>query len=115
MAAYVPDRGDVVWLNFDPQAGHEQGGRRPAIVVSPRNYNKASGLGLFCPVTNRVKGYPFEVPLPPGGPATGVALADQMRNLDWIARKVEFIGEVDEEVLAELLEKLRPLVALEDE
>lgn len=115
MAAYVPDRGDVVWLNFDPQAGHEQAGRRPAIVVSPRSYNKASGLGLFCPVTNRVKGYPFEVPLPPGAPATGVALVDQVRNLDWIARKVEFIGELDQEILIEVLEKLRPLVALADE
>lgn len=104
MAAYVPDRGDVVWLNFDPQAGHEQGGRRPAIIVSPRSYNKASGLGLFCPATNRVTGYPFEVALPADAPAKGDALVDQVRNLDWIARKVEFLGEVAQDTLVEILE-----------
>ena len=114
MAAYVPDRGDVIWINFDPQAGHEQGGRRPAVVLSPRGYNKPSGLALCCPVTNRAKGYPFEVPLPPAAPATGVVLVDQVRNLDWHARKAEFIGELDQETLIEALEKLRPLVADEE-
>jgi mRNA interferase MazF len=115
MAAYVPDRGDDVWMDFNPQAGHEQGGRRPAVVPSPRTYNKPSGLALFCPVTNRAKGYPFEVALPSDSPVTGVVLVDQVRNLDWNARRAEFIGELDQETLAEVLEKLRPLVALDDE
>ena len=115
MAAYVPNRGDVVWINFDPQAGHEQGGRRPAIVLSPRSYNKPSGLALLCPVTSRVKNYPFEVPLPIGAPVAGVVLVDQVRNLDWHSRQASFIGVLDEETLVELMEKLRPLVALDDE
>jgi mRNA interferase MazF len=115
MAAYVPDRGDVVWINFSPQAGHEQAGRRPAVVLSPRSYNKPSGLALFCPITNRAKGYPFEVPLPENAPVTGVVLVDQVRNLDWHVREAEFIGEVDLETLAELLARLAPLVELEDE
>ena len=115
MPAYVPERGDVVWINFDPQAGHEQSGRRPAVVLSPRNYYKPSGLALLFPITNRAKGYPFEVLLPHDAPATGVVLADRVRNLDWTARRAELIGELDQVTLAELLEKLRPLVALEDE
>ncbi|MBI3849253.1 MAG: endoribonuclease MazF [Verrucomicrobia bacterium] len=115
MAAYVPDRGDVVWINFSPQAGHEQAGRRPAVVLSPRSYNKPSGLALFCPITNRAKDYPFEANLPQNAPVTGVVLADQVRNLDWHARRVEFIGELDLETLADILARLRPLVELEDE
>jgi len=115
MAAYVPHRGDVVWINFDPQAGHEQGGRRPGIVLSPRSYNKPSGLALFCPVTSRAKKYPFEVPLPVDAPVAGVVLVDQLRNLDWRARQISFIGVLDEDTLVELMEKLRPLVALDDE
>lgn len=115
MAAYVPDRGDVVWINFSPQAGHEQAGRRPAIVLSPRSYNKASGLALFCPITHRAKGYPFEVHLPEPAPVTGVVLVDQVRNLDWHERRAEFIGALDLETLAEIFAQLRPLVELEDE
>ena len=115
MAAHVPHRGDVVWINFDPQAGHEQGGRRPAIVLSPRSYNKATGLALFCPVTSRAKNYPLEVPLPAGAPVAGVVLVDQLRNLDWHSRQASFIGVLDEETLVEIMEKLRPLVALDDE
>ena len=80
MAVYTPDRGDVVWINFSPQAGHEQAGRRPAVVLSSRSYNKPSGLALVCPVTNRAKGYPFEVPMPENSPVTGVVLVDQIRN-----------------------------------
>jgi mRNA interferase MazF len=110
MAAFVPERGDVVWMDFDPQAGHEQGGRRPAIVLSPRDYNQPAGLALFCPITNRAKGYPFEVALPAGAPVTGVVLVDQVRNLDWRARHVSFIGVLDAETLVEVLEKLQPLV-----
>jgi mRNA interferase MazF len=115
MAAYAPSRGDVVWINFDPLAGHEQGGRRPAIVLSPRGYNKPSGLALFCPVTSRAKNYPFEVPLPADAPVAGVVLVDQVRNLDWHSRQASFIGILDEETLVEIMEKLRPLVALDDE
>src|ERR1039457_5260579 len=114
MAAYVPNRGDVVWINIAPQAGHEQGGRRPAIVLSPRAYNKPSGLALFCPVTNRAKNYPFEVPLSAGAPVAGVVLVDQVRNLDWHSRQASFVGILDEETLVEIMEKLRPLVALDD-
>ena len=115
MAAYVPDRGDVVWINFSPQAGHEQAGRRPAVVLSPRSYNKPSGLALFCPITNRVKGYPFEARLPEQAPVTGVVLVDQVRNLDWHERQAELIGELDLETLTEIFARLRPLVELEDE
>jgi mRNA interferase MazF len=115
MAAYIPDRGDVVWINFDPGAGHEQSGRRPAVVLSPRAYNKPSGLGLFCPVTIHAKGYPFEVLLPDGSPVTGAVLLDQVRSLDWHSRRAAFIGELDVAILVELMERLRPLVALDDE
>ncbi len=115
MAAYIPNRGDLVWMNFDPQAGHEQGGRRPAIVLSPRSYNKPSGLALFCPVTSRAKGYPFEVPLPVDAPVAGVVLADQLRNLDWHSRQASFIGVLDDETLVEIMGKMRPLIALDDE
>lgn len=79
----APDRGDLVWLNFSPQAGHEQAGHRPALVLSPERYNGRSSVALFCPITSRVKGYPFEVALPPAGKITGVVLADQVRSLDW--------------------------------
>ena len=87
-AAYVPDRGDLVWLDFTPQAGHEQAGRRPALVLSPAAYNTKSGLMLCCPVINQAKGYPFEVAVvPASGAATSVILADQVRCLDWRAQK----------------------------
>ena len=82
---YVPRRGDIVWLSFTPQAGHEQAGRRPALVLSPSAYNRKVGLALFCPVTSRVKGYPFEVTVPKGLSVAGVVLADQVKSLDWQA------------------------------
>ena len=85
-SAYVPERGDVVWLKFDPQAGREQAGRRPALVISPRSYNRKVGLALFCPITSRVKGYTFEVLLPEGGGAQGAVLCDQVKSLDWRSR-----------------------------
>ncbi len=85
--AYVPSRGDVVWLTFNPQSGHEQAGRRPAVVLSPRAYNAKVGLAIFCPVTSKVKGYPFEVALPEGFAVQGVILADQVKSLDWRARR----------------------------
>jgi mRNA interferase MazF len=109
-SAFVPNRGDVVWLEFTPQAGHEQAGRRPALVLSSRSYNAAAGLALFCPVTSRVKGYPFEVLLPAGAAVQGVVLADQIKSLDWRARKAKFISRAPEEVTADVLAKARTLL-----
>ena len=94
MAAEAPDRGDLVWLNFTPQAGHEQAGHRPAVVLSPRAYNARSGLAVVVPITSRPKGRPFEVRLPPGLPVRGVVLADHLRTVDWSARGVERIGDL---------------------
>jgi mRNA interferase MazF len=89
--AYVPQRGDVVWITMNPLAGHEQAGRRPAVVLSPEMYNEKAGLAIMCPVTSQVKGYPFEVPMPSGLPVSGVILADQVKSLDWHARNAEMI------------------------
>jgi mRNA interferase MazF len=107
---YVPDRGDVVWIDFDPQAGHEQAGRRPALVVSPATYNARAGLALFCPVTRQVKGYPFEVRFPEAHSIVGVVLADQVKNLDWRARRAAFHERAPEIVVDDVLEKLSLLV-----
>lgn len=112
--AYIPQRGDLVWLTFDPQAGHEQAGRRPAFVLSPREYNRKTGLILACPVTTRVKGYPFEVELPPGAPVTGVVLADQIKSLDWKARRAEFAAAVDGRIVDEVVSLVLPLIGGED-
>jgi len=109
--AYVPDRGDVVWLSFDPQAGREQAGRRPAAVLSPALYNGRSGLALVCPVTSQVKGYPFEVAVPAGLPVSGVALADHVKSADWRARRAEFICRLPEAAMAEILRKVTTLLA----
>src|SRR5512143_1514622 len=86
---YVPKRGDVVWITLNPQAGHEQSGRRPAVVLSPGTYNGKVGLALLCPLTSQIKGYPFEVVLPTGLPISGVILSDQLKSLDWRAREAE--------------------------
>jgi mRNA interferase MazF len=110
MDAYVPDRGDLVWLQFSPQAGHEQAGRRPALVLSSRDYNEKVGLALFCPVTSQVKGYPFEIEIPPGLVVSGVILADQIRNLDWRARRAEYICTVFDAFILEVVQKLDALV-----
>jgi mRNA interferase MazF len=107
---YVPARGDVVWLQFNPQAGSEQAGHRPALVVSPEAYNGRVGLALVCPLTSHVKGYPFEVALPPGGKAEGAVLADQVKSLDWRARRAEKFDEVSDEVLQEVMAKIGTLV-----
>jgi mRNA interferase MazF len=109
--AYVPERGDAVWITLDPQAGHEQAGRRPALVLSPSAYNGRVGLALFCPITSRAKGYPFEVPLPEGLPVSGVVGADQVKSLDWRARKAARICAVPEEVVAEVVRRLQALLA----
>src|SRR5262245_8323274 len=108
---YVPERGDAVWITLDPQAGHEQAGRRPALVLSPSAYNGRVGLALFCPITSQVKGYPFEVPLPDDTPVTGVVGADQVKSLDWRARKATRIGAVPEKVVAQVLQRLQALLA----
>jgi mRNA interferase MazF len=110
-SAYVPERGDAVWLTLDPQAGHEQAGRRPALVLSPSAYNGRVGLALFCPITSQVKGYPFEVPLPAGLAVTGVIGADQVKSLDWRARQAARIGAVPEEVVVQVLQRLQALLA----
>jgi mRNA interferase MazF len=107
---YVPDAGDLVWLTFDPQAGREQSGRRPALVVSPASYNRKSELALVCPVTSRIKKYPFEVALPPGFPVSGMVLADQIKSLDWSERRAEFIGNPGRDFLEDVLGRLAPLL-----
>lgn len=108
--AYVPERGDIVWIQFDPRAGHEQAGRRPAFVVSPRAYNRKVGLGLFCPITSHVKGYPFEVVLPPGTRTHGAILADQVKSLDWRARKAARQEQAPEAVVLEVAARILALV-----
>ena len=109
--AYVPERGDVVWISLHPQAGHEQAGRRPAVVLSPSAYNSRVGLALLCPITNQRKGYPFEVRIPTELRVTGVVLADQVKSLDWRARQAEFIGALPVETVAEVLAKLATLLS----
>lgn len=110
MAGFIPARGDLIWLTFDPQAGHEQAGRRPALVLSPRTYNQRSGLALVCPITSQVKRYPFEVTLVEGCGINGVVLADHVRNVDWKARRAARIGTVAEATLEEVQAKLAPLL-----
>ena len=109
-SAFVPDAGDFVWLTFDPHACSEQAGRRPALVLSPKAYNAKSGLALACPVTNQVKGYPFEVAVPARVGATGVILADHLKSIDWKARHAEPLGRCSEEAMYEVRAKLAPLL-----
>lgn len=106
----MPDQGDAVWLTFDPQAGHEQSGRRPAVVLSPRLYNARTRLAIFCPVTNQIKGYPFEVVLTGDLPVVGAVLADQVRSLDWHARRATRICKLPRDTMSEILGKLEPLL-----
>ncbi len=107
---YVPDTGHIVWLRFSPQAGHEQAGLRPALVLSPRSYNEKTSLALFCPITSRVKGYPFEVLLPSSGTVTGAILADQIRSLDWRVRSARFEVQAPPQAVNEVREKLTVLL-----
>ncbi len=109
---YVPGRGDLIWLTFRPQAGREQSGRRPALVLSPVDYNGRAGLAVVCPVTSRVKGYPFEVPVPEGGAITGVVLADHLKSVDWRARGTEYADGAPDAVMAEVSAKVRVLLGL---
>ena len=107
--SYVPDRGDIVWLQFNPQAGHEQAGHRPALVLSPASYNRRSGLMLCCPMTSQMKGYPFEVLIVSDADRDSVVLADQVKSLDWKVRKAVKKGTASIEVIAETLSKLQSL------
>jgi len=108
---YVPQCGDMVWITLNPQAGHEQAGRRPAVVLSPENYNDKIGLAILCPITNQIKGYPFEVLLPTGLPITGAILSDQVKSLDWRARNAELICTLPDETISEVLQKLSTLLS----
>jgi len=108
--AYVPERGDVVWLNFDPHTGHEQAGRHPAVVLSPAAYNGKVGLALLCPISSQVKGFSFEVPIPNGLSVSGVILADQVKSLDWRARNAERFDAVPDTTMTAVLKKLRTLL-----
>jgi len=109
-ASYVPNRGDLIWLQFSPQTGHEQAGHRPGIVLSPKSYNAKVGLAICCPVTNQQKGYPFEVPLPQSTQTNGVILSDQVKSLDWRQRQAQFIEKAPESVLNETLGKIHTLL-----
>jgi mRNA interferase MazF len=110
MVHYVPQRGDIVWINFAPQAGHEQTGKRPALVISPLIYNKKVGLAVFCPITSQIKGYPFEVIIPDGNKIRGVILSDQVKSLDYNSRKAQFISKLPLVTTKEVLSKLRTLI-----
>jgi mRNA interferase MazF len=108
---YIPNRGDVIWITFNPQAGHEQAGRRPALVLSPFAYNGKVGLAILCPITSQIKGYPFEVLIPPGSKISGVILADQIKSLDWKVRNAELLCSLPEVIVNEALQKLGTLLS----
>lgn len=106
---YIPERGDLIWLNFTPQAGHEQAGKRPAIVITPSLYNAKTSLMIACPITSKIKNYPFEV-LIHGKKISGVVLSDQVKSLDWRARKAAFIEKAADSIISEIQEKLALLI-----
>lgn len=108
--SFVPECGDIVWLQFNPQAGHEQAGRRPALILSPRGYNDKTSLALCCPLTTRIKGYPFEVELPDGSDATGAVLSDQVKSVDWRARQASLMGQAPDEVVDAVRERVSLLL-----
>ena len=110
---YVPQRGDAVWINFNPRVGHEQAGHRPAVVVSPRTYNSKTRLAILCPITSQVKGYPFEVAIPTGLDVTGVILADQVKSMDWRARNAALICPLPTEIVDAVLQRVETLLARE--
>jgi mRNA interferase MazF len=107
---YVPSRGDIVWLSFNPTSGHEQSGRRPGIVISPQEYNEKVGLALCCPITSRIKDYPFEVRIDIKNKIKGVILSDQLKSLDWRERQAKYIASAPKEILDETIEKLTLLI-----
>jgi len=112
-AAYQPDRGDFIWLDFNPQAGHEQAGRRPALVLSPKNFNIATGLAVVCPVTNTESKSRFAVPVPRGALVTGVVLSHHFRTVDWIARKATFHSRANEELMWDVLGCIEAILMIE--
>ena len=109
--AFVPDRGDMVWVQLGPTSGHEQSGRRPVLVLTPSGYNSKTGLALVCPLTSKQKGYPFEVALPDEAELTGVILADHVRSIDWRSRRAEFAATLPATVVRNVLAKLAPLLS----
>jgi mRNA interferase MazF len=109
---YVPDRGDVIWVDFDPQTGREQAGRRPALVLSPSKYNGRVGLAVVCPITSQEKGYPFEVTVPGGEEVSGVILSDQVKSLDWRRRRASFLCQLPEPTLVEVCDNLASLLEI---
>ena len=112
---YVPARGDVIRLDFNPQKGHEQAGRRPALVLSPTEYNRTVGLAVVCPITNQKKGYPWEVDIPHNPFVTGVVLADQIKSLDWRQRRADFMCTPEFELLEDVLERAFALLSPDEE
>jgi mRNA interferase MazF len=110
---YTPDRGDLIWINFTPQAGREQAGSRPALVLSPKEYNRKTGLAVLCPITSHAKGYPFEVQLPSPAAVHGVVLSDHLKNLDWKERKAVFKGKAPASVLQDVTDKISALLVIE--
>lgn len=110
-STYIPQCGDIVWITLNPQAGHEQSGRRPAVVLSPGNYNNKTGLAIFCPLTSQIKGYPFEVLLPDGLSVTGAILSDQVKSLDWRVRNAELLCSLPKDTISEVLHKLNTLLS----
>jgi len=109
---YIPQCGDAVRISLNPQAGHEQAGRRPAVVLSPRSYNGKTGLAILCPITSHIKGYPFEVVLPEGLPVSGAVLSDQVKSLDWQVRNAELICTLPDEIVSEIMQKLGALLSI---
>lgn len=109
--SYTPSRGDIVWLNFDPQAGKEQSGKRPALVLSDKSYNKITGLAVCCPITSQIKNYPFEVLLPDGLPIQGVVLSDHVKSIDIRARLHKYICSIPEDVLAKVVKRITLLIS----
>jgi mRNA interferase MazF len=110
---YCPEAGDFIWIDLDPTVGHEQSGRRPAIVLSPNNYNAAAGLCVICPITSRVRDYPFEAKLPEGAGFRGVVLADQPRSISWEKRPIQHAGRAPDIVLTEVRERLAALLGID--
>jgi len=106
---YIPERGDIVWLNFNPGSGHGHKGKRPAVVISPKGYNEKVGAGLFCPITSKIKNYPFEVTIE-NDKISGVVLADQVKSLDWKTREIEFIAQATSEKVNEIIDKISVLL-----
>ncbi len=112
LKTYIPEQGDLVWIEFNPQAGHEQAGLRPALIISPAAYNRKVGLALICPITSKVKGYPFEVILPDKFKINGAILSDQIKSLDWQARKAKFIIKAPLEIINDVIAKIKTILIL---